>query len=53
MRLRPGDLCYKCQKEPNEVIDGWTSGMCGRCNDRDAERYRERQEWDYYHNRED
>lgn len=38
---------------PVEVQEGedgpWTSGMCPSHNDRDAERYREFSEWQYYH----
>ena len=32
-----------------EVIDDWVSMLCPSCADRDAEKYRERQDWDYWH----
>lgn len=50
MEERKVQICRKCQKrEVERFDDGWTSGMCGYCNDRDAERYREAQEWAHYH----
>lgn len=46
-------LCPKCKKRERENIDGDWMWYCGPCNDRDYERYRERQEWDYYHPKND
>jgi hypothetical protein len=42
-------LCSRCKKRERECIDGETQWYCGDCNDRDAENYRERQEWNHYH----
>jgi len=49
-------LCRRCKKREVEQIDDWESEQCPSCNDRDIERNREREEWNYYHppiNRED
>lgn len=45
----PSWLCPRCKKRERECIDGETQWYCIDCNDRDAERYREQQEWNYYH----
>lgn len=42
-------LCPRCKRRERENIDGDWMFYCGPCNDRDYERYRERQEWDHYH----
>ncbi|UVO33989.1 hypothetical protein KUL72_20980 [Bradyrhizobium arachidis] len=42
-------LCPKCKKRERENIDGDWMWYCGPCNDRDYERYREREEWNHYH----
>lgn len=43
-------ICCRCKRREVEMFDdGWHSGMCGYCNDRSAESYRERQEWAHYH----
>lgn len=46
---KPDDICCRCKKRPVEVIDDFVSSQCGYCNDRDVERTRERDEWNYYH----
>lgn len=42
-------ICPKCKRRGREVIDGEMQWYCGPCNDRDAEQYREHQEWVHYH----
>lgn len=46
---KPGDLCSRCKERPVEVIEDWVADMCPSCNDAEAERYRERSEFAYYH----
>lgn len=46
-------LCPRCKKRERENIDGDWMWYCGPCNDRDYERYRERQEWEHYHSDDD
>jgi hypothetical protein len=46
---KPSDYCTRCKKQPVEVIDDWVSQYCDACNDRLAEKYREQQEYLYYH----
>lgn len=41
--------CPRCKKREKENIDGEWQWYCGACNDREAERYREQQEFAYYH----
>lgn len=47
--MTPGDMCSRCHKSEVEVIDDWVSSLCPNCADVEAEHYRERQEFDYYH----
>jgi hypothetical protein len=47
--MRRNELCQCCKRECVEIIDGWNSSQCGRCNDRDIEYSNKRREWDYYH----
>lgn len=42
-------ICFRCKKREVEMIDGEHVGLCCYCADREAERYREQQEWAYYH----
>lgn len=42
-------ICNRCKKREVEVIDDFVSSQCSQCNDRDIERTREREEWNYYH----
>ncbi len=42
-------LCKRCKIREVERIDDWESSQCPSCNDRDIERNRERDEWNYYH----
>lgn len=42
-------LCPRCKKRERENIEGDWMAYCAPCNDRDAERYREWQEWQHYH----
>lgn len=42
-------LCPRCKKRERENIDGDWMWYCGPCNDRDYERWRDRQEWEHYH----
>jgi len=42
-------LCSRCGIRDKEVIDGETQFYCDVCNDRLAEGYRERQEFNHYH----
>lgn len=43
--------CFNCGKWEVETFDddGPDSLYCSNCNDRMAERHRERREWDHYH----
>jgi hypothetical protein len=50
MGVRFDKQCVRCKKWEVEQIDDWISSQCSRCNDRDIERNREREEWNYYHN---
>lgn len=43
-------ICPRCKKREREVIDGDRMWYCSPCNDQDYEKYRERKEWEYYHN---
>jgi hypothetical protein len=56
----PSWLCLKCKQRERETFepvheddDGYQSPYCGPCNDRSAESYREQQEFNHYHPRED
>lgn len=42
-------MCSRCKVRPVEVICDYVSPQCSTCNDRDIERNREREEWNYYH----
>lgn len=42
-------ICPRCKMRQRENIEGDWMWYCGPCNDRDYERYKEKQEWDYYH----
>lgn len=42
-------LCRVCKEREVEVIDGWESTQCSRCNDKDIQRNREREEWNHFH----
>lgn len=46
---RPHDICQRCHKQEVEVIEDWVSQYCPYCNDHLAEKYREQQEFAYYH----
>lgn len=46
---KPNDFCARCKKQPVEIIGDWISQYCPACNDRLAERYREQQEFIYWH----
>lgn len=47
--MRRRDICQCCKKHEVEVIDDFVSTQCSSCNDKDIERNRERDEWNYYH----
>lgn len=51
MGTRHDKQCKCCGKWEVETFndDGPDSTHCPSCNDRMAERYREQQEWNYYH----
>lgn len=46
-------MCKRCKKDTVEVIEDWVSTLCPHCADVEADKERDRQEWNHYHPSED
>lgn len=49
MSTRFDQKCRRCGRWEVEYFDDWSSSQCPKCNDQQAERHREMQEWNYFH----